>query len=322
MNSPVTEHSADHTAAHTAETWPIAAAMLPFGSTDSHGGPIHDATAEEWAKHLRLVRRIGFTEVDPTDTWVRVGDLSPERLVEFKDVLADVGLTIPAISTSRRSVMDPAHGADYLAYSHRLLDQAAELGVPLVSYGFFQEFTPAQREALWFWLAEGWQDDESPEAFSRAAALIRELAEHAAANGQQITLEMYEDTYVGTCDGAIRFLHEVGHDACGLNPDIGNFIRLHRPIEPVQQMFDKVLPYANYWHVKNYLRDEDPATGQVMTFPVPMDFGLINYRSAIAQALDLGFSGAFLCEHYGSDAITVIGRNRAYVRDILATLID
>jgi sugar phosphate isomerase/epimerase len=310
------------TAPYTAETWPIAAAMLPFGSTDSKGGPIHDAEPEEWAKHLRLVRRLGFNEVDPTDTWVRVGDLSSDRLEDFKSVLKDVRLTIPAISTSRRSVMDPEHGEEYLAYSHRLLDKAAELGVPLVSFGFFQAFTPAQEKALWFWLAEGWHDDESSGARSRAASLIRELAEHAASNGQQITLEMYEDTYVGTCNDAVQFLKEVDHDACGLNPDIGNFIRLHRPIEPVQDMLDKVLPYANYWHVKNYLRDEDPSTGQVMTFPVPMDFGLINYRAAIKQALDLGFGGAFLCEHYGSDAITVIGRNCAYIRDILATLID
>jgi sugar phosphate isomerase/epimerase len=265
---------------------------------------------------------VGFTEVDPTDTWVRVGDLSPERLADFKSVLSDVGLTIPAISTSRRSVMDPEHGEEYLAYSHRLLDKAAELGVPMVSFGFFQAFTEEQERALWFWLADGWHDDESPEARSRAASLIRELAEHAASNGQQITLEMYEDTYIGTCDDAVQFLKEVGHDACGLNPDIGNFIRLHRPIEPVQDMFDKVLPYTNYWHVKNYLRDEDPKTGQVMTFPVPMEFGLINYRAAISQALDLGFRGAFLCEHYGSDAITVIGKNCAYIRDILATLID
>jgi hypothetical protein len=34
------------------------------------------------------------------------------------------------------------------------------------------------------------------------------------------------------------------------------------------------------------------------------------------------FGGAVLCEHYGSDAITVIGKNRAYVRDILAAVID
>jgi hypothetical protein len=39
-------------------------------------------------------------------------------------------------------------------------------------------------------------------------------------------------------------------------------------------MLDKVLPYPNFWHVTNYARDEDPATGQVMTFPVPMEFGL------------------------------------------------
>jgi sugar phosphate isomerase/epimerase len=309
-------------AAYTAENWPIAAAMLPFGSVDSRGGPIHDAEPEEWAKHLRVVARSGFTEVDPTDTWVRVADLSPERLADFRGVLADAGLTIPAISTSRRSVMDPERGKEYLAYSHRLLDVSAELGVPLVSFGFFQEFTPAQRKALWFWLADGWHDDETPEVRSHAASLIRELAEHAQSNGQQITLEMYEDTYVGTADGAIAFLEEVGHPACGLNPDIGNFVRLHRPLEPVAEMLDKLLPHTNYWHVKNYLRDEDPDSGQVMTFPVPMDFGLINYRAAITQAIGLGYRGAFLCEHYGSDAITVIARNRAYIRDILATVID
>jgi sugar phosphate isomerase/epimerase len=85
--------------------------------------------------------------------------------------------------------------------------------------------------------------DETPEVRSHAASLIRELAEHAARNGQQIALEIYEDTYVGTCDEAVKFLKEVGHDACGLNPDIGNLIRLHRPIEPVQDMLDKVLAH-------------------------------------------------------------------------------
>ena len=213
------------TAAYTAETWPIAAAMLPFGSVDSRGGPIHEADPEEWAKHLRLVRRLGFTEFDPTDTWVRVGDLSPERLADFKSVLADTGLTIPAISTSRRSVMDPEHGEEYLAYSHRLLDKAAELGVPLVSFGFFQTLTPAQEKALWFWLVDGWHDDESAEARSRAASLIRELAEHAQRNGQQITLEMYEDTYVGTADGAIAFLKEVDHAGLRSEPR-------HRQLRP------------------------------------------------------------------------------------------
>ena len=306
---------------YTADNWPIAAAMLPFGDVDSHGDPIHDADPKEWAKQLDLVARLGFTEVDPTDTWVRVADLSPARLADFQAVVTDAGLTIPAISTSRRSVMDPVHGKENLDYSHRLLDVAAQLGAPVVSFGFFQALTPAQQKALWFWLADGWHDDESPQARARAASLIRELAAHAQDNGQQITLEIYEDTYVGTAESAVRFLEEVGHDACGLNPDIGNLIRLHRPVEPVQDMLDELLPHANYWHVKNYLRDEDPATGQVTTFPAPMDIGLINYRAAITQALALGFRGAFLCEHYGGDAVTMIARNRAYIRDLLSTII-
>ena len=94
----------------TAETWPIACAMLGLGNKDSQGGPIQDASTEEWAKHLRQVKDLGFTEVDPTDTWVRVADLEAVRLKEFKEVLVDVGLTIPAISTSRRSVLDAKHG--------------------------------------------------------------------------------------------------------------------------------------------------------------------------------------------------------------------
>lgn len=303
---------------YTAENWPIACAMLAFGNKDSHGGPIQDATTEEWAKQLREVRRLGFTEVDPTDTWVRVADLEPVRLKEFKEVLVDTGLTIPAISTSRRSVMDAKHGEEYLAYSHRLLDVAAELDVKMVSFGFFQDMTPEQQKVLWFWLVDGYKDPDDAQVRAKAAGLIRELAEHAKQNGQEITLEMYEDTYVGTCDSAVAFLQEVDHEACGLNPDIGNFIRLHRPIESVQSMFDKVLPHANYWHVKNYLRDEDPATGTVMTFPVPMEQGLINYRSVIRQALDLGYTGAFLTEHYGSDSLGVCARNREYIRGVLA----
>jgi sugar phosphate isomerase/epimerase len=307
------------TAAYSAETWPIAAAMLPLGGLDSHGGPIHDADPEEWAKHLRLVRRQGFTEVDPTDTWVRIGDLEPARLAEFKGVLSDVGLTIPAISTSRRSVMDPQHGEEYLAYSHRLLDKAAELEVPLVSFGFFQELTPEQKQALWFWLVDGWHDDESAAARGRAASLIRELAEHAQSNGQQISLEMYEDTYVGTADGAVAFLAEVDHDAVGLNPDLGNLVRLHREVEPWESMFEKVRPHANFWHIKNYTRDFDPATGAYSTAPVPLKYGYINYRKIIRRALELGYTGPFCCEHYGSDSLGVIAENVQYIRQVLSS---
>lgn len=304
---------------YTAETWPIACAMLPFGGVDSNGGPIHDADPSEWGTHLDLVRKLGFTEVDPTDTWVRVGDLTDGRLKDLQRVLDDCGLTVPAISTSRRSVLDAEHGGEYLDYSHRLLDKAAAIGVTMVSYGFFQAFKPAQEKVLWFWLADGHRDD--PALRDKALEHTRGLAEHAASNGQEITLEMYEDTFIGTADDAVRFVKDVDHPAVGLNPDIPNFVRLHRPMENIQSMWDKLLPHTNYWHVKNYLRDEDPATGSITTFPTSMEAGIINYRSAITQAIAGGYTGAFLCEHYGGDALGNIARNRDYIRSILSTLL-
>ena len=38
-------------------------------------------------------------------------------------------------------------------------------------------------------------------------------------------------------------------------------------------------------------------------------------------AIDHGFRGAFRRDHCGGDAITVIAENRAYIRDVLATVL-
>jgi hypothetical protein len=93
----------------------------------------------------------------------------------------------------------------------------------------------------------------------------------------------------------LGLLEEVGHDACGLNPDIANFIRLHRPIESVQEMLEGPA-------VRQVLAREElparrgPGDWPGNDFQGPMEFGLINERAAISQALKLGFRGAFLCE--------------------------
>ena len=133
----------------------------------------------------------------------------------------------------------------------------------------------------------------------------------------QISLEMYEDTFLGTPEGAVQFLKDVDHAAVGINPDVGNLIRLHRPMPKGEDMYDIVLPYANYWHIKNYIRDEDPTTGSYMSAPVPLKYGTINYRAVIRKALKLGYTGPFMVEHYGSDWLGVGAENAEYIRDVL-----
>jgi sugar phosphate isomerase/epimerase len=306
----------------TPDTWPIAANMLSFGAHAPDGTPLLNAPATVWRDHLAEVAGLGFTFVDPTDAWLSIGELDNSRFAELRAVLDDVGLQVPSISTTRRSVIDEVDGERFLAIGHKLLDRAAELGAGIVGFGLMQALTPAQKRAQWFWLADGYCDppDSSPRR-ELALARIRELAGHAEQIGVQISLEMYEDTFLGTPDRAVGFLRDVGMSNVGLNPDLGNLVRLHREIEDIPTMFAKVLPHTNFWHIKNYTRDFDPATGAYATAPVPLVMGIINYRAHIRQALATGFRGPFVCEHYGSDSLGVAAINREYIRDVLRSAI-
>lgn len=306
----------------TADTWPIAAAMIPFPSTLADGRSVQDCGPDVWVASLTEVARAGFNAVDPTDSWLRIADLDRSQRAELVNACEGLGLAIPAISTSRRSVIDPENGDEHLAYSHRVLDIAAEMGVGYVSFGLFGPLSDKQKTALWFWTEPGVKNPDDPAVYQMAVKRIRELGRHGGELGIQVALEMYEDTYLGSAKGAVRFATDVDHGSVKLNLDIGNLLRLHRPIEPWQEMIALCAPFAGYWHVKNYLRMEEPSTGQVMSHPAPLLGGTINWRSAISQALDLGFDSPFLVEHYGGDGLSVCAQNRDYLRQILASRIS
>ena len=299
------------------ENWPIAAAMINFPGILPDGSLVQEQSVDQWAEALQQVVDAGFTELDPTDSWLRVADLPKSRLREFQFLVKSLGLTVPAISTSRRSPIDPVHGDDYLAYCHRVIDTAAEIGAEAVCFGLFGPFTEAQKQRLWFWTADGVKNPDDPESYRNAVTRIRELGKHAEEYGIEVSLEMYEDTYIGTADGAVRFVNDIDVPAVGINADIGNLVRLHRPVEHWLSMIEKVAPYAKYWHVKNYMRIEDPEKGLILSYPTSLALGIINYRVAIQKAIACGYQSAFLCEHYGGDGLTVCAMNRDYLRTIL-----
>lgn len=303
--------------AWTRETWPIAAAMIQYPNLLVDGRTVQDQSVEEWAETLDDVVDAGFTELDPTDSWLRLADLSPARLDTFMTLVGSLGLTIPAISTSRRSVIDPIHGDAHLAYGHRVIDTAKAIGASAVSFGLFEPLTAEQKKALWFWTVDGPRNPDDPAVWQKAVERIRALGRHAEELGIEVALEMYEDTYLGTAESSVRFVETVGLPNVGINADLGNLIRLHRPVEHWQEMMAKVAPFAKYWHVKNYTRTEDPGTGAIITHPAPLESGIINYRAAIRMALAHGFRSAFLCEHYGGDGLSVSAANRDYLRRIL-----
>jgi len=298
----------------TAEDWPIAAAMLSLGDAHPAGSP-GDA-AERWLDDLREVADAGFADVDLTDSWVRCGDLDGAGIALLRESLASAGLTAVSLSAIRRSVIDEQHGEAHLAYAHRTIDAAAELGVSVVSFGLHRALTARQREALWFWTVEGHRDPlEDADAWHLAVARFRELGRHADEVGLLLSLELYEHTFLGTAASAVRLVEDIGLDVVGLNPDIGNLVRLHEPVEDWRAIAEATMPYANFWHVKNYARDEDPAAGLYSTVPTSLELGFIDYRSAVKIALRHGFQGVICVEHYGGDGLSVSATNRDYLRN-------
>lgn len=305
----------------TSETWPIGAALLQYPGLLPDGTSTTMADDDEWAHVLREVRLAGFDHVDLTDTWLAVGDLPAARLRSLRQLLTGEGLGISAISVSRRSILDhdPAAAAGNVAYSYRTIDAAVELGVDTVCLGLHQPLTANQQAAMWFWHEPGAADPDDPEVYRHAVMTFRALGHYAAERGVSLSLEMYEDTYLGTADSCVRMVADIGLENVGLNPDVGNLVRLHRPVEDWRTQFEKMLPHTNYMHVKNYYRDFDVATGAYFSAPAPLELGFINYRAVVDMALDAGFAGAFCVEHYGGDGLSVAARNRDYLRTILAT---
>lgn len=303
----------------TADTWPIATCMHGFAPVAADGTRLHDAPPERWDAVFAQVARLGFDALEIADSHIRPSDLTPARRAELKAIADSHGVRLISVHVQRQSVIEPGKGEQNLAYAHQAIDAAAELGMQVFSTGLHQPFNEAQRKALWFWTVQGPVDPDDAETRALAVRRLRELGEHAASVGLPMALEMYEDTYLGTADSAVRLIEEIGLDNVGLNPDIANLIRLHRPIDDWREMHEKTLPYANYWHVKNYTRDEAGDGSWATSVPTSLQLGLIDYRAMVARAVEVGFRGPFLMEQYGGDSLGVCATNRDYLRTLLPT---
>ncbi len=305
---------------HPAASWPIATCLHGIPTSLPDGTALHDAPDGAWARVARRIASTGFDHAELADSHARIGDMDASQRAALRATFAEEGITVASVHVQRRSVIQPEHGAENLAYAHRTIDAAADWGMQVVSTGLHQPFTAEQRRALWFWTAPGATDPDDPDTWDLAVRRLRDLGRHAAELGLLLSLEMYEDTYLGTAASAVRLVEEIDLPNVGLNPDIGNLVRLHRPIEDWRAAYRATLPYANYWHLKNYTRDE--GDGVVTSSPTSMELGIIDYRQVITEAVEGGYRGILLMEQYGGDSLGVCATNREYVRGILSQVVS
>jgi sugar phosphate isomerase/epimerase len=277
--------------------------------------PLREAGANAWADELAELREAGFDAVDLVDSWLAPGYLSAAELRELAAVLGDTGLRLAGISVVRRSVIDPRDGTANLDYTLRSLDAAAALGAPVVSIGFHRPLTPEQRSAS-FWLVDPPRDDRSEANWALAADRVGRVVARAEELGIAVALELHEGTLLDSAAGALRVIELVGSTSLGVNPDLGNLVRVPEPLAASwEETLRAVLPHTTYWHVKNYARVERP--GLVVTLPSELEAGHVDYRRALGLALDAGYDGPVCIEHYEGDALGAIARGRVYVEQVI-----
>ena len=156
-----------------------------------------------------------------------------------------------------------------------------------------------------------------PAVWNKAVTRIRELGRHAEELGIELALEMYEDTYLGTAESSVRLVEDIGLANVGINADLGNLIRLHRPVEHWQEMMAKVAPYAKYWHVKNYTAPRIRRPASSSRIRRRWRSGIINYRAAIRMALAHGFSSPSFANIMAATDFPSAPQTRDYLRRIL-----
>ena len=309
-------------AAHGSADWPIAAGMLQFAGITRTGGPVSEATPEDWRSLLLPLRYEGFTAVELANRWADLTLLDAGRLAALREVTEDLGLAVPGYIVAGRPITDVANREENAAYTHASLEAAAAFGAPIVCLGLHPFASRRPGAPLWFWTEQDNVHDDDPEHYGFVVRELRGFAQHAADLGISITVESYPGTAVGTIERTKRLFADVDHPAMGLNPDLGNLVRVQQPIEDWQDVVVELLPLANYWHVKNYGRAENPFTGTVFTHPTTLELGVVDYRKALRYALSIGFAGTIVVEHYGGDGIATSAANRDYVRRLLASILE
>ncbi|KQV15290.1 hypothetical protein ASC97_31305 [Rhizobium sp. Root1203] len=296
----------------------FAAAMLQFPSSYSNCADIAAATPDQWYRMLKPIAVEGFKALEIANSWLNLGRLDGGRRNDLAGVLADLDLTAVGCVVANRSVADVVNRQSHLDYTKAVITSAAYLDIPFVCVGLHGMKPSQPGGPFWFWNQKHAVPD--PQQWNATASALRQLCVFAQDLGVSLSLELFPNTFAGSTDDALRLFADVDRSNFGLNPDLGNFVRLQSDIIDWELMALRLLSVTNYWHVKNYAYLEHPQSGLNLTLPAGLDAGVINYRKLLTYALHSGYSGPVVIEHYGGDGLAASGNGLRYLNRVVDAL--
>lgn len=250
-----------------------------------------DELSDDFARALVLAREMGARGVELRNHLLGhpIATIDHAVAAQVRDQAGKLGLEIPMIASpvGKCSPDAPDEIAAHVALLRRLAPVVETLGARRIRvFGFWR---PRRHE-----LSEADRPDLS-RYLDRAGEFLSELAEIAAAHGQQICLETESSTLAGTCAEAIRML-----EAAGMRPemsivwDVNNSVACgDHPLECPKRLGGLLA----HLHIKP---DAAGSLEYVSSTDVP-------YSELLRELKAAGYEGWATVEHWGAPEQTAAG---------------
>ncbi len=149
---------------------------------------------------------------------------------------------------------------------------------------------------------------------------LRTLADYAAEQGVDISIELHQHSIADNPWSCLHLLELIDRPNVGLNPDLGNlYWHYEQPEATNEETIVALAPKTRYWHCKQLQRLQIPQLERSYYHLVPLQEGEIDYRFAISAMVAAGYTGWLAIEgcRYG-DQILGDGRSAAYCKELIA----
>jgi sugar phosphate isomerase/epimerase len=281
----------------------------------------HVPSAEERRPLLAWARSAGFDGIDIADTWMNWLIMTDADLREVRDQVRDAGLVVSGLNPYRCILVrheSASRNYEKLVKSIdvcRALD-CRFLNVPL-SVPFPAVWSERDRAERQLHLAR--DRDYSDQDFTETAEKIARLADIAARDGIQLTIELHDDGMADTSAAVLRLHQLVDRTNVGVNPDLQNGYRVPNLPEDWRSALLALAPHTNFWHVKSHTRVFHLDEGRSYSLRASLRDGDIDHRWALTQLMKVGFDGWIVVESGGGDSLLTASADLAYLRDLVDT---
>ena len=280
------------------------------------GLPTDTADRQRFLKHSK---KIGFDGIE-----LPAMNLPDAEAKTLRSELEDAGIPCVAIRGGGGAPADPEVAA---ANKQRMIDAvhfAVKMGSGIVNSTVTTPPSDPGGKGTYRGesVSQGSSRQANDEDYVRTASAVSDVAAIAADLDVEISIEIHQNSIADNSTATLRLLELIDAPNVGINPDLGNIYWTYDiPEETCEAAIVAVAPHINYWHCKSLNRVHIPELETAIYVQAPLPDGEIDYRFAIAAALDAGFDGYLAIEGIrDGDQFHKDGRSVAYVKSVLSDL--